>query len=135
VEDGCKYAALNELFRQSDIISLHYRLTDETKGFIGKEQFDLMKPHAFFVNTARAGLIDEKALIDALVNHKIGGAGLDVFQQEPLPPDHPFLNLDNVTITSHIAGACADTLKLSCAIMEDAIRHYFKTGEWKNTVN
>jgi len=135
IEKGYKFVSLNELFMQSDIVSLHYRLTEETRGLIGKEQFDLMKPHAFFINTARAGLVDEKALIDTLVNHRIGGAGIDVFHQEPLPPDHPFLKLDNVTTTSHIAGSCTDTLKISCGLMEDVIRHYFKTGIWKNAVN
>jgi D-3-phosphoglycerate dehydrogenase len=132
---GFQYVTLNELCRESDVITVHYRLTEESKGLVGKEQFALMKPHAFFFNTARAGLVDEQALIDTLVNHKIGGAGLDVFHQEPLPPDHPFLTLDNVTLTAHLAGTSADSFKTTCSIMEDAIRHYFKTGEWKNTVN
>ena len=135
MEEGFKYTQLNELFKQSDIISLHYRYTEENKGFIGKQQFDLMKPHAFFFNTARAALVDEKALIDVLVNHRIGGAGIDVFHEEPLPLNHPFLKLDNITITPHIAGTFADTLKITWNIMEDILRHYFKTGEWKNALN
>jgi D-3-phosphoglycerate dehydrogenase len=134
-DDGFEYVTLNELFKESDVVSVHYRLTEETKGLIGKEQFALMKPHAFFFNTARAGLVDETALIDTLVNHRIGGAGLDVFHQEPLPPDHPFLTLDNVTLTAHLAGTSSDSFKTTCAIMEDAIRHYFRDGVWKNTVN
>jgi D-3-phosphoglycerate dehydrogenase len=132
---GFEYRTLNELFKESDVISIHYRLTEETKGLIGKEQFALMKPHAFFFNTARAGLVDEAALLDTLVNHRIGGAGLDVFHQEPLPPDHPFLKLDNVTLTAHLAGTSSDSFKVTCAIMEDAIRYYFRSGVWKNTVN
>ena len=134
-DNGFEYVSLNDLCREADVITVHYRLTPETENLIGKEQFDLMKPHAFFFNTARAGLVEEEALIDALVNHKIGGAGIDVFHQEPLPPDHPFFKLDNITMTSHLAGTSSDSFVVTCGIMEAAIRHYFETGEWINTVN
>jgi len=134
-EAGCTYVSLNELFRESDVVSVHYRLTPETEKMIGKEQFRLMKPSAYFFNTARAGLVDEEALIDALVSHKIAGAGLDVFHAEPLPPDHPFLTLDNVTLTAHLAGTSSDSFETTRRIMAEAIRHYFKTGEWIHTVN
>ena len=87
------------------------------------------------INTARAGLVDEEAMMDALINHKIGGAGLDVFHQEPLPDDHPFYSLDNVTLTGHLAGWSSNAFEMTVDIMINALRHYFETGEWINVVN
>ena len=132
---GYTPVGLNELFEKADVIALHYRLTDESEGMIGKEQFDRMKPTAFFVNTARAGLVDEQALIDALTERRIGGAALDVYQTEPLPEDHPFRKLDNVTVTSHLAGTCSDVFDITFDIMKQALTKYFETGEWVNVVN
>lgn len=134
-EDGYTPMELDELCRQSDVISIHYRLTPETKNMIGKEQFGLMKPHAFLINTARAGLIDEEYLVDALENHKIGGAALDVFHEEPLGPDSPYLKMDNVTLTPHIAGTASNSDELTFDIMEHTLRHYFETGQWLHVVN
>ncbi|MDC7287571.1 2-hydroxyacid dehydrogenase [Blautia schinkii] len=131
---GCEPAELNELCRKSDVISVHYRLTDETRNMIGREQFALMKPTCFFINTARAGLVEEEALLEALQQRKIGGAGLDVFHQEPLPSDHPFFKLDNVTMTAHLAGTSADIFEMTYRIMADTLRHYMETGEWLNAV-
>ena len=102
---------------------------------MGAEQFALMKPTCFLINTARAGLVDEASLMDALQNHKIGGVGLDVFHQEPLPEDHPLLTLDNVTITNHLAGHCSNIFDMTMDIMLGTLEHYFETGEWKNVVN
>ena len=126
---------LNELCQQSDVISIHYRLTPETKNMIGREQFARMKPHAFLINTARAGLVDESCLLDALENHKIGGAALDVFHEEPLGPDSPYLKMDNVTLTPHIAGTASNSDELTFDIMEHTLRHYFTTGQWLHVVN
>lgn len=126
---------LNDLCREADVISVHYRLTEETKGMVGEEQFSLMKPGCYLINTARAGLIDEGCLLDALLNKKIAGAGLDVFHQEPLEKDNPLLALENVTITNHLAGHCADIFQMTMEIMLDALEHYFQTGEWINVVN
>ena len=102
---------------------------------IGREQFARMKPHAFLVNTARAGLVDESCLLDALENHKIGGAALDVFHEEPLGPDSPYLKMDNVTLTPHIAGTASNSDELTFDIMEHTLRHYFTTGQWLHVVN
>lgn len=134
-EMGYTPVSLNELCKNADVISVHFRLTPETEGLIGAEQFALMKPGCFLINTARAGLVDEKAMMDALVNKKIAGAGLDVFHQEPLPEGHPLLSMDNVTITGHLAGHCADVFEISAGITIDAVEHYFETGEWKYVVN
>lgn len=132
---GYSAVSLNELCERADIISIHYRLTPETVGLIGKQQFALMKPNCFLINTARAGLVDEEALMDALKNRKIGGAGLDVFHEEPLPKGHPLLSLDNVTLTPHLAGSCSDIFQVTVDIMAKDLRSFFETGEWINVVN
>lgn len=125
---------LDELCAAADIISVHVRLTPETQGLLGERQFRLMRPGCFFINTARAGLAEEAALVDALQNKRIAGAALDVFHEEPLPPGHPFYTLDNVTLTSHMAGSCNDTFGITFQIMAQALEHYFEKGEWTNTV-
>ncbi|ARP43008.1 MULTISPECIES: C-terminal binding protein [Geobacillus] len=94
---------LNDLFRQSDYISVHAPLTKETKGMISDEQFHLAKKELIIVNTARGPVIDESSLIRALQDGKISGAGLDVTEYEPIHPDNPLLQMENVVITPHIA--------------------------------
>lgn len=94
----------DQLFSECDIISVHARLVESTRGIIGKHEIDLMKPSAVFVNTARGGLVDYDALYDALKEKRIGGAGLDVWPVEPMPADSPWRKLDNVTLCSHMAG-------------------------------
>jgi D-3-phosphoglycerate dehydrogenase len=93
---------LNTLLARSDVVSLHLALNDETRGFLDKERLARMKPGAILVNTARGALIDEAALIAALTSGRIK-AGLDVFHDEPLKPDHPLARLDNVTLSAHAA--------------------------------
>jgi len=110
-------ATKEELFQQADVISLHARLTDSTKGLIGKDVLKLMKPTAILINTARAGLIDEDALYEALKNKQIGGAALDVHESEPLQEKSKWLELDNVTLTTHIAGTTAEALTNSPYIL------------------
>jgi D-3-phosphoglycerate dehydrogenase len=101
-EAGVVYAAKDELFRQSDFITIHVVLSARTRGLIGAAELALMKPTAFLVNTSRGPIVDEAALIAALHAGKIAGAGLDVFDVEPLPLDHPFRKMDNVVITPHL---------------------------------
>ncbi len=113
---------LPELMRESDVVSIHARLTDETHHLIGAEQLALMKPTAILVNTARSGLIDEAALIDALSHRRIMGAALDVFDVEPLPDDHPMLSLDNVTLAPHLAGSTIDAFYNSPKLMAGHIK-------------
>ncbi len=103
-ESGVRFVSKEELLRRSDVVSLHLRLTEETRGFLKKGDFNLMKPTAFFVNTARAGLIEPEALYEALRSKKIAGAALDAYDQEPLPPAHPLTTLPNVVFTPHNAG-------------------------------
>ncbi len=134
-EKGYLAVGLHELCSRSDIISVHYRLTKETVGLIDEECFARMKPNCFFINTARAGLVDEQALIHALQAKAIAGAALDVFHKEPLPEGHPFFALDNVTLTGHMAGTCANLFELTFRIMERTLRQYMETGIWQNVVN
>jgi D-3-phosphoglycerate dehydrogenase len=96
---------LPTLLAQSDIVSLHARLTDESYHLIGREELASMKPTAILINTARGGLVDEKALVEALASRRLRGAALDVFDEEPLHADSPLLRLDNVTLTPHLAGS------------------------------
>ena len=104
---------LEMLMRMSDIVSIHARYLPETHHLINRELLQMMKPTAVLVNTARSGLVDEKALIEILKMRKIAGAALDVFDNEPLLNDSPFLALDNVTIVPHLAGSTMDAFRNS----------------------
>ena len=95
-------ASKEELFATSDIVSIHMVLSESTTGMIGAADLAKMKPTSFFINTSRGPLVDEAALINVLKEKRIAGAGLDVFDVEPLPLDHPLRNLSNVTITPHM---------------------------------
>lgn len=98
-------ATLEELAAESDFVSMHTPLNDETRGMLGEAFFKAMKPTAYFINTCRGPTVDEKALIRALQNGEIMGAGLDVFEEEPTSPDNPLLKMDNVIVTPHSAGS------------------------------
>ena len=100
---GFEYAALDDALRVSDVVCLFASLTDQTRGIIGARELALMKPSAYLVNIARGELIDEKALLEALSNGKLAGAGLDVYAQEPLF-ESPLFALENVVLTPHQAG-------------------------------
>lgn len=100
---GVMFLPLEQVLAQSDVISLHLLLNDDTKGFVSRERLEQMKTNAIIINTARGALIDETALIDALQSGQVRHAGLDVFTVEPLPIDHPFTKLNNVTLSAHSA--------------------------------
>lgn len=104
-----KVSKLDELLKEADLVTLHVPLTKETKHLIGKEQLALMKKDAILVNTSRGGVVDEAALYDALKSGHLFGAGLDVWETEPPPKDHPLLDLPNVVATPHAAGGTHDT--------------------------
>jgi phosphoglycerate dehydrogenase-like enzyme len=101
---GLAALARDEILKRSDVISLHLRLTPETRGFLGRRQFALMKPEAILVNTARGALVEREALLEALERGTIAGAGLDVFHDEPLKPDDPLLRCANTVLSPHNAG-------------------------------
>ena len=132
---GAEPAELDELFRNSDFISVHARLQEGTEKLIGKDQISLMKPTAYFINTARAGLVEEQALLDALETKSIAGAALDVFWEEPLSPDSPWLKLGNVTLAAHLAGATYDALASSPHLLVDQVAQYLKTGQAPGLLN
>jgi phosphoglycerate dehydrogenase-like enzyme len=96
------------LFREADVVTVHLVLSGRTRGLIGVPEFALMKPTARFVNTSRGPIVDEAALIEALQSRRIAGAAVDVFDVEPLPPDHPFRKLDNVLATPHLGYVTED---------------------------
>jgi glyoxylate reductase/D-3-phosphoglycerate dehydrogenase len=101
---GVRFRLLPEILRGSDILSLHVPLNESTTAMIGAGELAVMKPSAIIVNTSRGPVIDEKALTAVLAAGKLFGAGLDVFDEEPTPPDNPLLKLDNVILTAHLAG-------------------------------
>jgi phosphoglycerate dehydrogenase-like enzyme len=105
---GVRFRLLNELMRSSDIVSLHVPLNASTRHLIGAGELALMKPHGILINTCRGPVVDEPALTKALSAGKLFGAGLDVFDEEPPPPDNPLLELDNVVLTAHFAGPTFD---------------------------
>ncbi len=129
-----RFVSREELLKNSDVISLHLRLNDETRAFIGKEDFDRMKPSAFLVNTARAALIEPGALYEALRSGKIAGAGLDVFDHEPLPTDDPLASLPNVVLTAHCAALTPEATRNSLLTAIENVS-YFLTGQAVRAAN
>jgi phosphoglycerate dehydrogenase-like enzyme len=99
---GVTRVSKDELFRQADIVTIHVILSDRTRSLVGSREIALMRPTSRLINTSRGPIVDEASLIDALQLRRIAGAALDVFDREPLPPDHPFRHLDNVLATPHI---------------------------------
>lgn len=109
---GATWVDKYELFQRSDIVTLHLRLSPRTRNIIGANELAAMKPEAFLINTSRAGLVDEQALLDALRTSRIAGAGLDVFPEEPVAADHPLLGLDNVVLTPHLGYVSKQSMKI-----------------------
>lgn len=126
---------LDTVFRESDFVVVQARHTKETDRFIGAAQLALMKPTAYFVNVARSRVVDTQALYDVLAAGRIAGAGLDVFDEEPLPADSPWRSLDNVTITTHFGGDTADTNRTSARLVAAAIVEYAAKGRVPTAVN
>jgi len=101
-EVGAEYVSKEDLFRSADVVTIHVQLGDRNRGLVTAKELGLMKKTAYIVNTSRGPIIEEKALLDALNKKQIAGAGLDVFDVEPLPLDHPYRKMDNVVITPHL---------------------------------
>jgi D-3-phosphoglycerate dehydrogenase len=117
---GADYVSKDDLFRQADIITIHVVLSDRSRGLVGAKELGLMKKTAYLINTSRGPIVDEKALISALNAKAIAGAGLDVYDVEPLPLDHPFRKMDNIVITPHLGYVTEQNYrKMYVDIVED----------------
>jgi len=108
-EVGARHVSKDELFATADVVTVHLVLSERTRGLVGQRELSLMKPTAFLVNTSRGPIVDEAALVAALREKRIAGAGLDVFDEEPLPKDHPLLSLPNTLITPHLGYVTFET--------------------------
>ncbi|MEM1508407.1 MAG: glyoxylate reductase [Thermofilaceae archaeon] len=134
-ELSAKYVGLDTLLQESDFITIHVPLTKETYHMIGEHQLRLMKPTAILVNTARGAVIDTDALIRALKEGWIAAAGLDVFEEEPLSPDHPLAQLNNVVLAPHIGSATHETRRKMAEIVAQNLIAFYKGEVPPNLVN
>jgi phosphoglycerate dehydrogenase-like enzyme len=121
---GARHVPVETLLRESDIVSLHLRLSADTQGYLGRSHLALMKPTAFLVNTARGGLVDKAALVDALREGRIAGAALDVFHEEPIPAGDPILGLPNVVLTPHNGGMTREVIDAGLLRAVENIEHF-----------
>ena len=122
--DGVQHVGLDSLLRDSDVVTLHARVTEETRGFIGREQFAAMREGAYFINTARGPMVDYDALTEALKCGRLRGAALETFAVEPTPSNLELLRLENVTLTPHIAGASIKTVRHAAEAAAEEVRRY-----------
>jgi D-3-phosphoglycerate dehydrogenase len=122
--DGVAQVDFDRLLADSDVVSLHARVTEETRGFIDAGAFRRMRQGAYFINTARGPMVDYAALHDALASGHLRGAMLETFWQEPVPPDAPLLRLPNVTLTPHIAGASLNTVRVAASMIAEEVRRH-----------
>jgi phosphoglycerate dehydrogenase-like enzyme len=123
-EAGAEYVSREELFRRADFLSIHVQLSARTRGLVGARQIALMKKTAYLINTARGPIVDEGALLAALHDKRIAGAGLDVFDIEPLPLDHPLRKLDNVVLTPHLGYVASQNYRAFFGGMVEDIRAF-----------
>jgi D-3-phosphoglycerate dehydrogenase len=123
-EAGVGYVSKEELFRQSDFLTIHIVLSQRSRHLVGAAEFALMKPTAYLINTSRGPIVDEAAMLAALRDKKIAGAGLDVFDVEPLPKDHPLRRMDNVVLTPHLGYVSTQNYRAYFAGVVDDIRGF-----------
>lgn len=123
-ELGVDFVSLEDLLQQSDVVSIHLLGSEEAEGMIGERELSLMKPTALLVNTARGSIVDERALVEALRGGRIGGAGLDVYETEPLPADHPLRGMDNVVLSPHVGAMTPETTLRGLAMAVDNVMDY-----------
>lgn len=133
-QDGVEQTDLAAVLSDSDVMSLHARVTDETRGFIAAPQFAQMPDGAYFINTARGPMVNYDDLYQALKSGKLGGAMLDTFAVEPPPADWPLLGLDNVTLTPHIAGASIRTIRYAAQVVAEEARRYALGEPLRNVI-
>ena len=135
LEAGVQPVGLEQMLSGSDIVSIHLPVLPSTKAIVDKSWFEKMRPTAYLINTARAAVIHQKDLVDALENGTIQGAAIDVFWQEPIPANHPLLKMRNVLLTPHMAGLTTDVDNWSGTIMAQDVLAYLegrpRTHLWK----
>ena len=132
---GMKYVSLEELIRTSDVVTLHVPLLDSTRHMIGADQLRAMKDGAVIINTARGGLVDDKALCTAVKAGKLLGAGLDGVEEEPLPAGHELLTTPGIVVTPHVGGGTADIGDIIMPMLAKDIRDFAATGDCAHVVN
>jgi len=134
-ELGAKKVDLDMLFRESDFVSIHVPLMKETFHLVNAEKLKLMKKTAYLINNSRGPVVDEKALYEALKEGRIAGAGLDVFEQEPMPLDNPLLKLDNIVVAPHISSATYETRSKMAEMVAENLITFFEGRKPPNLVN
>ena len=125
--EGVELVELDDLYRISDVVSLHLRLSPMTENFIGAAQFALMKRSAILINTARGAIVNEGALVEALASSRIAGAGLDVYTREPLPEGHALTDLPNTVLTPHCAGITPEALEAGLRMAVENIWRFLES--------
>jgi len=130
---GFELVDLDDLLRASDVVSVHLRLSDQTRGFLGRRELGLMKPAAILLNTARGPIVEERALVEALASGRLAGAGLDVFDVEPLPAGHALAALENVALSPHCAGITPEALEAGLRLAVENV-YRFLEGRPENVV-
>jgi phosphoglycerate dehydrogenase-like enzyme len=133
-QEAVEFDSLDELFPQADAVFVCTRLSAMTRGLVTSRHIQSMKPSAYLINVARGPIVDEAALLDALRERRIAGAGLDVFGQEPLPTDHPLVALDNVVLTPHIGWVTADNCRRFVDSVVESVNRYLD-GDFSKIVN
>ncbi|MGB2806494.1 MAG: D-2-hydroxyacid dehydrogenase [Sedimentisphaerales bacterium] len=134
IPEGCQFVGLEDVFRRSDVVSLHCPLTPQTKNLVNKQRLALMKKTAFLINISRGPIVDEQALAQALNNEEIAGAGLDVLSSEPPEKDNPLLKARNCFVTPHIAWATRSARQRLLKVVVDNVAA-FLAGKPQNVVN
>lgn len=133
--DGGELSDIETLFAESDFVSIQARLTDETEELVDARLIKKMKPTAFLINVGRSRLVKTADLLEALEAGRIAGAGLDVFDEEPLPADSRFRRLDNVTLTTHFGGDTTTTNRRSATLVAERVKTFIETADLSNAVN
>jgi len=131
---GVKLVTKEELFRTSDVLTIHVQLSDRTRGLVQASDLALMKPTAYLVNTSRGPIVDEAALIHTLQTRAIVGAGIDVFEPEPLPVNHPFMKMNNLVMTPHLGYVTEETYRVWYTETVDNVRNFF-AGKPSRVIN
>jgi D-3-phosphoglycerate dehydrogenase len=134
-DHGVAEVPLDELCRQSRFVTLHVPVTDDTRGLLGRRELDLLSDDAYVINTARGAVLDQDALVETLETGELGGAALDVYDREPLPDDHPLLDLENVVTTPHIAGAATEVTKRHSEMAADGVAALLGGGTPEHVAN